>query len=116
MGLLNLNNIKMELISNYKNAKQAIYDHVGFTEDWVVYPIDDCTEYFWNFDDENVYYADSKDDFEIEDGNNYVDEIYKQRFYTKWVYVGEQFTMIFCDPQVDGMKWFRIFDNAKRMK
>ena len=32
----------MELISNYENALQAIYDHVGFKEDWVIAPIDDC--------------------------------------------------------------------------
>ena len=49
----------MELISNYENALQAIYDHVGFKEDWLIAPIDDCTDKFWNTDGKSVLYADS---------------------------------------------------------
>jgi hypothetical protein len=33
-----------KLLKNYEEAKQALYAHVGFKEDWVVYPIDDCTD------------------------------------------------------------------------
>ena len=104
----------MGLIENYEKAKQAIYDHVGFEEDWVVCPIDDCTDKYWFIDAENeeVHYADTKDEL-FEEDNHYVDEIYKQRFYDKWVYVGKDFTMVFCNPGVDGMKWFRIFANDK---
>ena len=105
----------MELISNYENALQAIYDHVGFKEDWVTAPIDDCTDKFWNTDGESVFYADSEDEFKTEEGNFYTDDVYKQRFYDKWVYEGEKITMILCDPYVGGMKWFRIFDNTKRL-
>ena len=47
----------MELIKNYLDARQAIYDHVGFKEDWVVYPIDDCTDKFWSEDGKIVRYA-----------------------------------------------------------
>ena len=104
----------MELISNYKNALQALYDHVGFKEDWVICQIDDCTEKYWSVDSEQVKYADSEEQYNS-DGDHYVDDIYTQRFYDKWVYEGEKFTMIFCDPHVDGMKWFRIFDSAKRL-
>lgn len=105
----------MQLIKDYEKSLQAIYDHVGFVEDWVVYPIDDCTDKFWNTDGETVYYADSEEEFKTEEGNFYSDDVYEQRFYDKWVYEGKDFTMIFCDPHVDGMKWFRIFDNTKRM-
>ena len=48
-----------------------------------------------------------------EDGNFYTEEIYKQRFLPKWVYLGKDFTMICCDTQVDGNKFLRVFDNAK---
>lgn len=108
----------MELIKNYNEALQAIYDHVGFKEDWVVAPLDDCTEKFWDVDDDCVCYAETKEKLENKDGSDdyYMDDIYKQRFYQKWVYEGEDFTMIFCDPHVDGMKWFRLFDNKKRVK
>ena len=105
----------MDLIKNYESALQAIYDHVGFKEDWVVAPIDNCTDKFWDTDGESVTYADSQQEFETEEGNCYCDDVYKQRFYDKWIYHGTDLTMIFCDSHVDGMKWFRLFDNAKRL-
>ena len=105
----------MELINNYKNALQALYNHVGFVEDWVVCPISNETDRYWSEDGSIVKYADSKDQFES-DGDYYQDDIYTQRFYDQHVYSGDKYTMIFCDPHVDGMKWFRVFDNDKRMK
>lgn len=104
----------MNIVENYNNSLEEIYKHVGFKEDWVVYPIDDNTGYYWNIDDDTVKYANSIEQFNS-DGDYYQDDIYKQRFYSKWVYVGEKYTMIFCDPHVDGMKWFRIFDNSKKI-
>lgn len=107
--------IKM-IIENYLEALQEIYNHVGFEEDWVVYPIDDCTKYYWSIDDETVEYADSLEEFISEEGNHYTAEIYKQRFYDKWVYEGKLYTMIFLNPNVDGMKYFSLFDNNKRQQ
>lgn len=106
----------MKIIENYDNALQAIYDHVGFEEDWVVYPIDNRTSKFWDTDGKSVFYADTEEEFHSEDGNYYLDEVYIQRFYKKWVYEGKDFTMIFCTQHVDGMIWFALFDNSKRLK
>lgn len=108
----------MELIENYEKALKEIYDHVGFVEDWVVYPICDETDKYWyvNGDDEEVVYGDSVDKIEEQKGDYYCDEIYKQRFYDKWIYEGELITMIFCNPGVDGMKYFKLFDNNKKIK
>ena len=103
------------LIENYNKAKQALYDHVGFKEDWVICPIDDCTDEYWDVVGLTVKYADSQEEFIGEKGNYYTDDLYTQRFYNKWVYMGTDYTMVFCDPHVDGMKWFRVFDNKKRM-
>ena len=105
----------LELIKNYNNSLQAIYDHVGWVEDWVICPIDDCTDKYWSVDDGTVKYANSSEQYDS-DGDCYTDEIYTQRFYNKHVYRGEKLTMIFCDPHTDGMKWFRIFDNNKEIK
>ena len=105
----------MELLTNYTKALQEIYDHVGFKEDWVVCPIDDQTNCFWYVDGDSVIYAETMEKINS-DGDYYMDDIYKQRFYSKHVYEGKDITMIFCDPGVDGMKWFRIFDNNKRVK
>ena len=104
----------MNIINNYQKALQDIYDHVGFKEDWVIAPLDDCTETYWNIIGDSLKYAKSIEQFNSA-GDFYLDEIYKQRFYDKWVYEGKDFTMVFCDPHVDGMKWFRIFDNKKRI-
>ena len=111
----------MKLIKKYQKALNAIYKHVGFKEDWVVYPIDNRTDYFWkiagvNPFDQRVIYHEDKDIAEKADGNHYEDEIYTQRFYEKWVYEGKDFTMIFCDPHVDGMKYFGVYDNSKKLK
>jgi hypothetical protein len=70
---------------------------------------------YWDTWDKIVRYAKSIEEYKSESGDYYQDDIYTQRFYDKWVYEGEDFTMIFCNPGVDGMKWFRLFDNNKRM-
>ena len=103
-----------KLLDNYQKAEQALYDHVGFKEDWVIYPIRDSTDMFWSIEGDEVKYAEDMDRFES-DGNYYVDEIYTQRFYKKWVYRGEDLTMIFCDTHTDGMKYFAFFDNNKEI-
>lgn len=105
----------MKLIENYNKALQEIYDHVGFVEDYVVYPISDCTEHYWWLSDESIYYGETKYDVLAETDKYYSSEIYKQLFYSKWVYRGKDFTMIFSNPGVDGMKYFDIFDNSKEI-
>lgn len=104
-----------ELINNYTRALEAIYDHVGIEEDWVVCPIDDKTEMYWGVDGRTVKYAESLDEFKNEDGNYWEDELYTQRFYPKHIYEGKDFTLVFCDPNTDGMKWWRLFDNGKKV-
>lgn len=104
----------MKIITDLIEARCKLYDHVGFDEDWVVCPIWDCTDYVWQVTEDKCKYADSKEQFES-DGDFYLDDIYKQRFYSKWVYEGEEVTMVMCDPNVDGVKWFKIFDNSKRV-
>lgn len=106
----------MKILNEYNKAKQAIYDHVGFKEDWVTYPINDCTDMFWQIrENKDVKYANTIKEFNSDNEDYYIDDIYTQRFYDKWIYKGKQFTMIFCDPHVDGMKYFRIFDNKMRV-
>ena len=99
----------------FEEAKQALFDHVGFTPDWVEYAINDSTEMLWDIigDNEEVKYATEMEHFET--GDCYSSEIYTQRFYSKHVYEGEEFTMIFCDPHTDGCKWFEIFRNSNRV-
>ena len=103
------------LLDAFAKAKQDLYRHVGFTEDWVVYPIDNQTDHFWSVEDCVIKFADSMEQFES-DGDYYCGEIYTQRFYDKHVYRGEDLTMVFNDTGVDGMKYFTFFDNKKEVK
>lgn len=105
----------LAIMQAYEAAEAALFEHVGFTPDWVMCPISDCTESYWYTDGETVVYAETMEKMES-DGNYYQDDIYTQRFYEKWIYEGKDLTMIFCDPHVDGVKWFRVFDNTKRVK
>jgi len=103
-----------KLLFDFEAAKKKIYDHVGLVEDWVVYPIDNRLDKHWGIFGDDVKYADSISQFNS-DGDYYVDEIYEQCFYDKHIYRGDDFTLIFCDPHVDGMKWWGIFDNKKEV-
>lgn len=105
----------MDIVDDFFRAKQAIYDHVGFKEDYVIYPFDDRRDMYWSIDDEDIRYAETMEKFNS-DGDYYVDTLYTQRFYRQWIYRGEKYTMIFCDTNVDGMKYFALFDNEKEVK
>jgi hypothetical protein len=101
-------------MKNYIKARLELYEHVGFEPDWVECPIDDCTEMFWGTrGTEEVCYAENKHD--VFNGDGFCDEIYTQRHYPKHIYEGTDLTLVFCDPHVDGCKWFRVFDNSKRV-
>jgi len=107
----------MNLLEKYNTVRKKLYEHVGFVEEWVIYPIEDNSEYIWDIigDNDEVRFSETIEKFDDENaGNYYTAEIYKQRFYNKHVYVGADFTMIFGNPGVDVMKWFYVFDNKKR--
>ena len=102
------------LIKNFVTAKQELLEHVGLVIDWVQYPIDICIDQYWCISEDSVRFHETEKALKS-DGDYYEDNIFKQRFYQKNVYRGELYTLIFCDPQVDGVKWWRIFNNKKEM-
>jgi hypothetical protein len=110
----------MNVAEEFFNAQKALFEHVGFVPDWVEYAIDDQREMLWETNmtpngGGHVKFAETQEKMDS-DGEYYQDEIYTQRFYEKWVYEGEDVTMIFCHPGVDGINWFKVFDNSKRIK
>jgi len=107
----------MKQLDAYKQIIEEVHEYFGYEEDWRVIPLDDCREYFWKLDQDSygqgtVGYADSEEELRDQDGNYYEDEIYTQRHLPKWVYRGAEYTMICCDPHVDGNTFLRIFNNA----
>ena len=109
----------MEILDKYLELRQDIFNYFGFVEDWVVPPIDDRREYFWQIvgteTDGNVQYAEDKTGIEEDAGEYFEDRIYTCRFYKKWVYRGEGYTMIMVDTHTDGSIFLAIFSNEKEL-
>ena len=63
-----------------------------------------------------AFFAETPEQLDDADGNYYEDEIYTQRFLPKWVYRGEDYTMVCVDTHTDGNQFLRIFDNLKERK
>lgn len=106
----------MKLLKEYFALRKQIHDYFGYVEDWVDIPLEDGTDFYWYLTGEghgdSVRFAE-----EIEAVHDmYEDQIYTQRFLPKWVYRGEEYTMVCVDTQTDGNKFLRIFDNSKEIK
>ena len=104
----------MKLLDQYFELQAEIYDYFDYVEDWVAIPLDDRREYYWGLTGEghgdHVEFARRRSD--IGTGNHYEAEIYTQRFLPKWVYRGEEYTMICADTQTDGNKFLMVFHNG----
>ena len=105
----------MQLLDTYARVIKEIHEYFGYVEDWAVIPIDDRREMFWKQDGYNVRYAPDEDTLNS-DGDYYEDEIYTQRHLPKWIYPGEDYTMICVDTHTDGNKFLAIFANSKEVK
>lgn len=109
----------MQLVDDYFSIQEKIFEYFGYKEDWKVIPINDARDYYWHLEGEGpgtVHFADTEEELREQEGNYYNDEIYTQRFLPKWVYRGQDYTMIAVDTQTDGNKFLSIFDNTKEIK
>lgn len=110
----------MKLLDEYFDLQKRVHEYFGYVEDWVVIPLDDATEFYWLLKQKpegwgSVRYAINKESLLRNDGDYYENQIYTQRFLPKWVYEGEEYTMVCVDTQVDGNKFLQVFDNSKRI-
>lgn len=106
----------MKLLKDYFDLQQNIYNYFGYEEGWVVIPIEDDTGYYWMVDpneSECVIFAIDQTDFY--NGDYYKNEIYNQRHLPKYVFRGEDYTMIAVDTHTDGNKFLQIFSNSKEV-
>jgi len=111
----------MQKLNEYFKLQKEIYDYFGYVEDWVVIPLEDNTEYFWQLNlNKNgtgvVLFAETKEKLLNSDGDYYSNDIYTQRFLPKWVYPAKDYTMICVDTRTDGNKFLAVFNNEKRIK
>lgn len=110
----------MKLLDDYFKLQKQIYEYFGYVEDWAVIPIEDSRECYWRIiggDTGDVRFAETKEILLDEDSEQYYEnEIYTQRHLPKWVYRGEEYTMICVDTHTDGNKFLQIFSNDKEVK
>lgn len=107
----------------FKLRDNVVYPYFdGFEDGYVVYALEDYRDYYWELPfgegrEGEVHYAETIEDLkDKEAGNYYVNDIYTQRFYDKWVWRGKDYTMIFCDTHTDGNKFFGVYSNDKEIK
>lgn len=109
----------MQALQDYFKLQKEIYDYFGYEEDWCIFPLEDLTGCYWKLIDNEstLIYAENPDDLEDEDKGNYCAvEVYRQRFLNKWVYRGEDYTMVLVDTQTDGNKFLEVLSNNKEVK
>lgn len=106
----------MQKLTEYMALQKEIFNYFGYVEDWRILPINDSRLYYWCADEYEVKFADSEEALlDEEAGEYYSNQIYYQRHLPKWVYRGEEYTMIAVDTHTDGNQFLQIFDNAKEM-
>lgn len=110
----------MKKLDAYLELQKEIFEYFGYVEDWRSLPINDERGSFWFIEGSetngSVEFADTVEDLSDEEaGNYYSNEIYTQRHLPKWVYRGEEYTMICVDTHTDGNQFLQIFSNDKEV-
>lgn len=109
----------MEILDKFNDLRQQIFNYFGYKEDWVVIPIEDRRDMYWQLRQEQsgsgsvLYWNEPLTNESVEAGEHYEDVIYTQRFLPKWVYRGKDYTMICVDTRTDGNRFLAIYDNNK---
>jgi len=113
--------VAMDLLDQYFELQQKIYDYFGYKEGWCVFPIADTREYSWfikggsGFNRHVIY---CKGDFTVRaiaDGKFWQEEIERNVHFPQLIYDGEEFTMIVIDACTDDNGFLRIFDNSRQL-
>ena len=107
----------MKMLDEYFELQEKVFAYVGYVEDWRMLPLDDCREYYWHLTGEghgdNVCFAKTEKELAEQDGDYYESEIYTQRHLSKWVYRGEEYTLVVVDTHTDGNQLLSVFSNSK---
>jgi hypothetical protein len=107
----------VKLLKQHQELRQQIFKYFNYIEDWGVFPLMDYTNYYWNLNDGVVGFSEHETDlFETEDDecDRYEVEVYTYCHLNKWVYHGNEYTMILVDTKTDGNIFLAVFDNTKK--
>lgn len=114
------------LIEKFFEMQSKVHKYFGYVEDWKVIPMDPQMGRSWIIcgpeDSSSTKVAWTKQGSEfskclIEKGEElYTGTIYTQRFLPKWVYRGDDYTMVAVDTHSDGNQMLMIFENVLECK
>ena len=108
------------ILQNFISARDALYEHCGYREDWITFPINSETiDRVWNIQNEtHVRWANTEEKLaNVDAGEYYSAELVKHRFFEgKSIFRGEDLTLVIGEPHVDGMRWLYVFDSHKEIK
>jgi len=113
---IKITNLNDDIIDTYFKLQSGIFECFGYIENWKVIPMEDSRECVWLLNEEAGFVRFAVDMEDFESGDYYENEIYTQRFLTKYVYRTDNFTMICVDTHTDDNKYLQIFDNKKEIK
>jgi hypothetical protein len=114
-----------DIVDSFFDAREAIFEHVGYVEDWRVLPIVDHRDDFWAVDEHEhewvkfspsreallYWLAEHDDEYGTHGDKLYQHEIYTQRHLSKWVLRGKELTIVVVDTHTDGNQYLQLFCN-----
>lgn len=107
-------------LNTFNALEKEIHNYFGYVEDWVKIPMESHIGEYWMLTGDKkargcaVYSPVPLTKKTIEAGSEiYGGPIYTQRFLPKWVYRGEDYTMVSVNTQTDGNRFLMIFENSK---
>ena len=110
-------------LTQYFEAEKAVHAHIGYTEQWRVYPLEDSTGMYWHLHNGKIYFAESIEALQYgltEEGLfESPSEFDKADYYGEYIegtYKGDQYTGFTMDTHTDGNSFLSIFDNSKEVK
>ena len=115
-------------MDRFFSARAAIFQHVGYIENWRILPIDDSRDQFWAVDGTERAWVKfspqrkalthwlTKQDAGPHSDVLYENTIYTQRHLPKWVYRGSELTLVVADPHTDGNQFLQIFRNKNEIQ
>jgi hypothetical protein len=116
------------IVDSFFDAREAIFEHVGYAENLRLLPIVDDRDDFWAVDDheqEWVKFSASKeallywlenDDYGPHRDKLYEHQIYTQHHLSKWIYRGKELTIHRCRHPHRGNQYLQLFRNANEVR
>jgi hypothetical protein len=102
----------MQLLDQYFEIRQKIFDYFGYVEGYKVLPFEDRRDKFWRLELFTVEFADSEEQLNNEEEVFSAELYYPNR--ENYIFAGEDYSIVCVDTRTDGNKFLCIFDNKKK--